>query len=433
MCDQKKYNDIQNYLKNVNFCDDNEIFDNRDFISKDSNAINNFITDEIPNKITGTYIQDYNILYVNDIIVKKLQYEKYTLLDKIKQREKELELLLLQPQKFLFNKITEQELMSVKSKIKSIESGDNIKKYKNRVDDIIKKYKEFKNPVKTYIFDIDNKSNNEVLTNKQFEHIKYIENYLNIAKDYIDINVSRIVETSDINLCKKCGSDLSNLECSEEGSIVCPNNDCQSEYKYISFEKMSKDNLRINNSAVTEDESIDNFIKAFIRYQGLQHDIPSKSIYFDLDNYFITHDFPTSDKIKQLPLNSKGRRGDTNHKMLWDALSNIGKSEYYEHTNLIGHNYWGWTLPNVMHLKDKLIDKYNKTQKVFYQIPQCEKERDSSLGTQYRLWRHLQLEGYQCYMDEFKIAENIDSIRIHNKLWKLMCDGCNDPDIYFIL
>ena len=125
MCDQKKYNDIQKYLKNVNFCDDNEIFDNRDFISKDSNAINNFITDEIPNKITGTYIQDYNILYVNDIIVKKLQYEKYTLLDKIKQREKELELLLLQPQKFLFNKITEQELMSVKSKIKSIESGDN--------------------------------------------------------------------------------------------------------------------------------------------------------------------------------------------------------------------------------------------------------------------------------------------------------------------
>ena len=86
-----------------------------------------------------------------------------------------------------------------------------------------------------------------------------------------------------------------------------------------------------------------------------------------------------------------------------------------------------------MHLKEKLIDKYNKTQKVFYQIPQCEKERNSSLGTQYRLWRHLQLESYQCYMDEFKIAENTDSLRIHNRLWKLMCDCCTDPDIYFII
>ena len=58
--------------------------------------------------------------------------------------------------------------------------------------------------------------------------------------------------------------------------------------------------------------------------------------------------------------------------------------------------------------------------------------RISSLGTQYRLWRHLQLIGYPCEFGDFKIAENVDSIQTHHRLWKLMCDGANDPEIYYI-
>ena len=117
--------------------------------------------------------------------------------------------------------------------------------------------------------------------------------------------------------------------------------------------------------------------------------------------------------------------------MLWTAISEIGHSAYYEDANLIGHLYWGWTLPNVMHHKETIISHYNKTQKVFYQIPPEERCRNSSLGTQYRLWRHLQLVGHECYMDEFKIAGNSESIRNHNRLWKLMCEGCNDPTINY--
>ena len=182
----------------------------------------------------------------------------------------------------------------------------------------------------------------------------------------------------------------------------------------------------------TDDESIDNFLRAFIRYQGLQPDRPDDSLYDELDGYFARHDRPSGEEIKQLPLNSRGRRGDTDHKMLWNALSQIGRSEYYEDANLIGHLYWGWTVQNVMHLKERIIEKYNKTQKVFYQIPPEERGRNSSLGTQYRLWRHLQLEGHECYMEEFKIAENSESVRTHHRLWRLMCQGTNDPDIQYI-
>ena len=60
------------------------------------------------------------------------------------------------------------------------------------------------------------------------------------------------------------------------------------------------------------------------------------------------------------------------------------------------------------------------------------KERDSSLGVQFRLYKHLQLCGYPVYPEEFKLAENTDSIHNHNKLWKLMVEGANDPEIYYI-
>jgi len=429
MCEKKKLN---NFFNRINLNEDNDLFDNRNYISKDNNFYTKFITEEIPNKISGTYIQDYNILYINDIIIKKLNYEKYTILDNLKRRYNELEIFLSKPQTFLINKLYVNEFENIKSKIRAIESGENIKEYKKRVDNIINNYKKLKNPIKTYVFDMDNVKPKDDLSIKHYEHINNIEKFFVIAKDYIDININRIIEKNE-NICKKCGEGLNNIEYSEDGTIICPNNECLTEYKSISFEKMAKDNLRINITILSEDESIDNFLKAFIRYQGLQHDIPPNSIYNELDEYFTSHDFPKGSEIKKLALNSRGRRGETNHKMLWDALSNINKSEYYEHSNFIGHNYWGWTLHNLLHIKQKLVDKYNKTQSVFYKIPLCDKERDSSLGTQYRLWRHLQLEGHECYMDEFKIAENIDSLRIHNKLWKLMCEGCNDPTIYYII
>ena len=54
--------------------------------------------------------------------------------------------------------------------------------------------------------------------------------------------------------------------------------------------------------------------------------------------------------------------------------------------------------------KEKIISHYVMTQNVFLQIPKEERDRQSSLGTQYRLWRHLRF-GHKCYSDEFKLRE----------------------------
>lgn len=389
------------------------------------------LLEDLPSKISGTYNEDYNILYVDEIIRKKLQQERFSHLQNLKARHRILESQSLQPQTYVMREKTLDAICNTQAEITQIETGERLRIYDSKVVDLLTEYRKYKGRVKTVVFDIAEDEKYIELDDDLRHRIYLIDTYLDIASEYIQIDVIR-VNTRPSDLCNGCGISLAKVATSEEGTVRCPNPDCQTEHNVIILAKLAKDGSRINSTNNTDDESIDNFLRAFTRYQGLQPDRPDDSLYDELDAYFARHDRPSGEEIREMPLNSRGRRGDTNHKMLWNALSQIGRSEYYEDANLIGHLYWGWTLPNVLHLKERIIDKYNKTQKVFYQIPAEERGRNSSLGTQYRLWRHLQLEGHDCYMDEFKIAENPESLRTHNRLWRLMCEGAKDPDIQYI-
>lgn len=379
----------------------------------------------LPEKITGTYSLDFNIIHIDNIIREKLRQEKFERLKYLETRCGNLENNSKKPQTYIMREKTLLEMTNIRKEIKQIQTGEKLKIYNEEVNDILRKYRECNFILNTLSEDSQQFNDNIGL------RISLIEDYLDVARKYMPVDVIRTNQNSN-DICIGCGKSLSQVAPSDEGFIRCPNPECGTEHSQIIIVKSSKDNSRININSNTEDESIDNFIRAFMRYQGLQLDGPDESIYNELDNYFIRLGRPIGEEIKKLPLNSKGRRGDTDHSMLWTALSKIGHPECYEHANLIGNKYWGWTLPNIMHMKESIIDKYNKTQKVFYQIPPEERGRNSSLGTQYRLWKHLQLEGHECYMDEFKIAENAESLRTHNKLWKLMCEGTDDPNIHFI-
>jgi hypothetical protein len=408
-----------------------DIVDTRKFSTWTANKQETHVMEELPTKISGTYNEDYNIIYVDEIIRKKLQQEKFTHVQCLKNRLKTLDNISMQPQTYLMRKRTLDTIQKLQSEISQIESGERLRIYNNRVNDILTKYRQYSGKVKTVIFDFDDDEQYHEMDDDVRRRISLIDRFLDIASEYIQIDIIRI-NNRPADICSGCGASLAKVATNEEGTIRCPNDECRTEHNVIILAKLAKDGSRINTCSSTDDESIDNFLRAFTRFQGLQQDHPDDSLYIELDNYFARHDRPSGDEIKRLPLNERGRRGDTNHKMLWNALSQIGRSEYYEDANLIGHLYWGWTLPNVMHHKETIILHYNKTQKVFYQIPPEERGRNSSLGTQYRLWRHLQLVGHDCYMDEFKIAENPESIRLHNRLWRLMCEGTNDPEIHYI-
>jgi len=406
-----------------------QIMDTRMMVHKNNETIlkNNEI---IPEKIRGKYREDYNIIYIDNIIKKKLEQEYYTKIPKLETKLNKLKIEYEKPQTYIIKKKIIDEIMEIECKIKEIKDKEIKRKYEERTEKIIEKYKKNKGDVKTIVFDIEDEKYKE-MDEKVKKRILIIEKYLEIAKDFLDIEIIRI-DNKPKNRCKGCGEPLEDVPINDMGTIRCPNNECLTEHEVLIKTKSRKDGNRILSINNNDDESIENFMRAFNRYQGLQSDKPNNKLFEELDEYFIRHGRPIGEEIKKCKLNRRGRTGDTNHKMLWTALSQINRSEYYEDANLIGHMYWGWTLPNVMQYKEKIIQHYNKTQKVFYQIPIEERSRNSSLGTQYRLWRHLQMVGHECYIDEFKIAENAESLRTHDKLWRQMCKGTNDPEIQYI-
>lgn len=350
--------------------------------------------------IVGSYTDDYDIIYLNDTILSHFLQEKNKLPELSIQLTK-LKKLVAKPQTLNAKKETIDEIERIEEKIKDIKQDTKLKCYKQETEVLLQQYKQLK-----FSFVLS--------PEKIIDRLKIIEDFIKCAKQYIDIRITR--NNNNQHCCPNCGA-------SNDDLTKCP--ECHYEYQIIHVIK------HIDKIHLNPDNDIENFIKALMRYQGLQNNPPS-IIYSKLDLYFKERGLPSSKEIKALPLNGRGKKGNTNKEMLYAALAHIGYANYYEDVNLIGHVYWDWLLYDLTPYKDTILRHYMITQKSFYSIPIEIRGRISSLGTQYRLWRHLQLIGHQCYQDDFKIAENVDSLQNHHRLWKMMCDYANDTEIYYI-
>jgi hypothetical protein len=389
--------------------------------------VNTNSVEYIPNVITGVYSENYNINYVDNIIRKKLKEEQTIGLNKLKLNKETLERTIMRPQDYISRKSSLLELDNICSEIKEIESCNRLSNYISKSGPILEEYSKYSNKYNTIIFD-DNTDNEPVYNEETRKKVIIIERFLNVCKKYININVT-YQSTKQDGLCHNCGELLKNAIKTDNGLKRCE--ECQTEHRSIITYKADRDINRINNSSC-EDESIENFLKALARYQGLQKVEFNDNFFEELDSYFIQRGNKPACEIKKLPLDKLGRRGGTTPKMIWTAMGKMKYPEYYEDYNFIGHKLYNWTLPNVSKYKEQIIDDYNQTQKIFYQIPIEERMRTSSLGTQYRLWRHLQLVSHECYMEDFKIAEHDNSLKTHHKIWNIMCERCDNPNIYYI-
>jgi len=383
---------------------------------------------DILTEIRDTYNDDYNILYVDDIIRKKLKYEATKEPAIIKAKIEGLEKAIAEPQYVIQRLQMTEQIDRLKVQLGRLIENKVLEDYIRESSPYISAYKQLKPLVKKIVFGKTIEETQTETWPETLRRLSIIDKYLNIAKNYIKIDVFRSVPVTP-DVCLFCGESIDRMGNSDDGVIRCLN--CLTEHSSMILTKTTKDNGRITAAPSMSDDSIENFLRAFNRYMGLQ-DKPPEELYTMLDAYFKSCGRPTGADIRQLPLNRRGRRGDTNHKMLINALSQIGRTEYYEDINLIGHIYWGWLLPDVMHLRETIIEDYNETQKIFHQIPLKERGRESSLATQYRLFRHLQLCGYDCKIEEFKIAENATSLRLHHQIWKKICDQAKNPRYRYI-
>lgn len=386
--------------------------------------------DNIPS-FKGIYIKDYDIYKMDKELLDVLVNENKILKNKFKEKINNLELELKKPMFPIKKRLLTKELSEVKSLFEYINSNHRINEFKNESKIILEKYPGRNKKISTITFggteDDENMNMNSKLSNKDILRLSIIEKYFDFARKYSNIYIKRKIIKDDNKYCDVCGSILDDTNI-EKYEIICLEcgNICK-DFSYIP--NYSKEN---NTWDTKEDDSINNFKTKILKYQGLQKDKIPPNICEELDKYFIKIGRPTGSEIKKLPLKKNRLRGDTNHVMLRHALGKIGMPDLYSDVNLVGHIYWGWELPNLEKYMDLIMDIYRETQKYFRMLPNHLRERSSSLGTEFRLFKTLQLIGFPCSIEEFKISNNEQSIRNHYRMWKFMCDSSPREDIYYI-
>lgn len=294
-------------------------------------------------------------------------------------------------------------------------------KYKNRID--IEKLDEIvthklnivsKKNKKVEDLDYYNRHKKDLMENiLQNNNKNDIQRFLDLCNRYVHIECIKTIEN---NLkCRGCDKCLDSGEELEDNTYIC--NDCECINTFLKPNYYSKTSDKFPSS---EDDTV-NFIKVLDKFEGKNEPYPPETIYEDLDNYFISMKMKPGQYYRDMPLNYRGKKDGTNKKKLWDALENTGNNKYYDESNFITHKYWGWKLPDITLYREKLISDYQETQNIWNKI-KGNYNRSASLGTQFRLYVHLKAINYECEREDFKIQDMVESLRIHNDAWKVMCE-----------
>lgn len=238
-----------------------------------------------------------------------------------------------------------------------------------------------------------------------------LQKYIDLVNRYVKIECIKI-ESPNIR-CSGCDEPITDF--GEENTYVCKKCSCVNSFLHPNnYNKITERYTNHN------DEDTGNFIKVLDKFEGKSDQIPPEELYEQLDSYLISMNEKPGQYYRSLPLDEFGKKPGTSKRKLWSMLEATKNNRFYDESNYIAHKYWGWNLPDISEHRDQLIDDYVRTQEVWKRI-KYKYNRSASLGTQFRLYVHLKAIGYECFREDFKIQEMVDSLRIHNDAWETMC------------
>lgn len=245
--------------------------------------------------------------------------------------------------------------------------------------------------------------NNEYIEKSDviFNRLLLIKKYLNITSNYINLDILWKLETDAI--CKNCNCFYENIEM----SCKCFNN-------LDEFSIFTKNTIKIS------DNSFQSFKKGLDKYEGNFYIKLPSYLFDDLNAFFLENGFKSNTYYQSLPLNSSGKKDGTNLKILIEGLNKTNNSAFFHVINIIAYNYWGWALPNLSKIREKILDQYKQTQEVYEKI----KTRDSNLNINIRIYAHLKSLDFDCNYDDFKMLTTRSAIDYNNEMLKKMFEEC---------
>ena len=360
--------------------------------------------------IHGTYHTDVDIIRI-DGLIKEILFSEISNIG-----QKEDQLLSLKNQ--LKSSVRRSEVVCIgkdinvlASKIDRIKTKQKLIKYQSLSSAHLKAYQKIGRYIQVINFGETAKT--KIIDSNR---IKIIMEYLGIARKYIKINLIH-VEKSNQN-CQICSVDLSEVYPNDAGMIKCPG--CQVETHYL--QPTQQENYAVNNTGKSNYKDKETFIKGICRYEGKQKVIFPSDLLDTLDSYFKSRGFPSREDSPNMELvgtvEGRRKRKGTGREMMMTALRDTGFSTHYEDCNLLSNLIWGSELPDLTMIRDRILRDYDASQQIFNLV---KGSRKSSLGADYRLFRHLWHLGFQCHPSDFKIVTTPAIIKYYEEVWEKVC------------
>lgn len=368
---------------------------------------------DAPTAVKSTYEDDLNIIKIHEAIVARFA----SLRGQIPAMEARIAGLTNSLDVKHYSIIQKKSFMDrisvLRNDIRDLDSGTRWQTYITAAKPLLEEYIPLSSDEVRGIVKIGNRKPQIVDISRVEQRLDIIEEYIKVASRYIDIDVSKIgVLTSK---CPNCGIDFSELHIDDEfGLHLC---ECGYERENLSKGSSFKDAGRVNAGTRNNYDDLETFERGLSRYEGKYPDKIPDALYASLDEYYVSKGFFSSDYIRELPVQANGHKEGTSISLLVDGLSKTNNAAYYNSVSLIAHRYWGWVLPNLDGIRDRILESYTRTQKVHDEI----KTRDSSLNVNIRIYLHLKAEGFPCAWEDFKILSSRDSLEYHQNMWKTMC------------
>ena len=389
------------------------------YIDENEKEKNQIEEEQLPDRIEGTYIFDYDIFKIHHILDQKFEQNRKKKLDELSKLMQKENLKIKGKQNLIERKTSRNKIAQYEKDIKILEEKLDKKEYLIKAIPLLEEYEALGSLKQKIAFSHNNKSSQKIeeecseSEERQLYRHEIIGDYLEIARKYINIDLMRKLPNE--KGCPGCGLSYEEAEVIEDdsGLMICPG--CGLEKIKIVKSAIFADNNRVNNSRNNYEDRA-NFEKVVMRYQGKQITKPPKELYDKLEAWFLKQDLYTAEHYNSLPLNEEGRKEGTSKELMMEALSGVSLPGYYDDINLICHIYFGWSLPDISHLEEAIMKDYDDFQRVYEGL---DKEgRKSSLNSQWKLWLLLKRRGWPCKAADFKIPTTPSILDYHKIISK---------------
>ncbi len=345
----------------------------------------------------GSNTSECDILYLDSQIKKNLS-NNITSLPSLYDDLKHLQWIIDKSTDTIDRLLARENISLLRKRIQDLETGFEYGLYILRTADLIAEYKTILHTTKptSFIRTTTNRDESKIHRRKQL-----ILEYLSTAREYANLeNYKQRVLKPTCGACHSTDLTLSAID--GESTLVCG---CGTIVEQLDDAPTFKDSERVNMSSRYTYTCRGHFIEAMNRFEGKQNiEVPTNIVellQLEVRRHNLTPDTATKDHIYMFMTESK-------------------LSDYYADINLIYFKITAKNPPDITNFRNELLEMHEQLEEAYLEVK--DDERLNSLNVNWKLYKLLQLLGYDCKKDDFFCLKTPTKQGEHEQKWQSMME-----------